>query len=82
MGTLLTAERPGMSQRVRRRLPQSFFGRMFFSWFNPGPASGYMFVIANITTLAILCFDCRHDRRHLCPTGTQRLATCERIACI
>jgi hypothetical protein len=56
MGTLLTAERPGMSQRVRRRLPQSFFGRMFFSWLNPGPASGYMFVIANITSLAILCF--------------------------
>ena len=54
MGTMLTAERPGISQRVRRRLPQSFFGRMFFSWLNPGPASGYMFVIANITSLAIV----------------------------
>jgi hypothetical protein len=56
MGTLLTAERPGISQRVRRRLPQSFTGRMFCSWLNPGPASGYMFVIANITSLAIMCF--------------------------
>ncbi len=56
MGTLLTAERPGISQRVRRRLPQSFTGRMFFSWLNPGPASGYMFVIANITSLAALGF--------------------------
>lgn len=55
MGTLLTAERPGISQRVRRRLPQSFAGRMFFSWFNPGPASGYMFVIANISSMAVLC---------------------------
>ncbi|MCC7085323.1 MAG: hypothetical protein IT427_09985 [Pirellulales bacterium] len=55
MGTMLTAERPTMSQRVRRRLPQSFFGRMFLSWFNPGPASGYMFVIANITAVAVLC---------------------------
>jgi len=54
MGTMLTAERPGISQRIRRRLPQSFFGRMFFTWFNPGPASGYIFVIANITSLAIL----------------------------
>ena len=54
MGTMLTAERPGMSQRVRRRLPQSFLGRMFFSWLNPGPASGYMFVVANITTLALI----------------------------
>jgi hypothetical protein len=56
MGTLLTAERPGISQRVRRRLPQSFFGRMFFSWLNPGPGNGYMFVIANITSMAALCF--------------------------
>jgi hypothetical protein len=56
MGTMLTAERPGMSQRVRRRLPQSFLGRMFFSWLNPGPASGYMFVIANISSLAVVCF--------------------------
>jgi hypothetical protein len=55
MGTLLTAERPGMSQRVRRRLPQSFFGRIFFSWLNPGPASGYMFVIANVSSIAVLC---------------------------
>ncbi len=56
MGTMLTAERPGMSQRVKRRLPQSLFGRMFFSWLNPGPASGYMFVVANATAMAFLCF--------------------------
>jgi hypothetical protein len=55
MGTLLTAERPGLSQRVRRRLPQSFVGRMFFSWFNPGPASGYMFVIANTSLIFAIC---------------------------
>ncbi len=54
MGTLLTAERPGISQRIRRRLPQSFLGKMFFSWFSPGPASGYMFVVANITSLALM----------------------------
>jgi hypothetical protein len=56
MGTMLTAERPGMSQRVKRRLPHSALGRMFFSWLNPGPASGYMFVVANATALALLCF--------------------------
>lgn len=55
MGTMLTAERPTMSQRVRRSLPQSFFGRMFLTWLNPGPASGYMFVIANVTSLIVLC---------------------------
>jgi hypothetical protein len=54
MGALLTAERPGMSQRVKRRLPHSFLGRMFFSWFNPGPASGYMFAVANATAMLLL----------------------------
>ncbi len=56
MGTLLTAEKPFMSQRVKRRLPQSFFGRAFFSWLNPGPASGYMFVAATTISLALMCF--------------------------
>jgi hypothetical protein len=56
MGSMLTAERPGMSQRVKRRLPQSVLGRMFLSWLNPGPASGYMFVVANATAIVLLCF--------------------------
>lgn len=56
MGTMLTAEQPGMSQRVKRRLPHSVLGRMFFSWLNPGPASGYMFVVANATATALACF--------------------------
>jgi hypothetical protein len=56
MGAMLTAEKPGMSQRVKRRLPQSMMGRMFFSWLNPGPASGYMFTVANATAMAIICF--------------------------
>jgi hypothetical protein len=54
MGALLTAERPGMSQRIKRRLPHSFLGRMFFSWFNPGPASGYMFAVANVTAMLLV----------------------------
>jgi hypothetical protein len=56
MGTLLTSERPGMSQRVKRRLPNSVLGRVFLSWMNPGPASGYMFVVANATTIVAICF--------------------------
>jgi hypothetical protein len=55
MGTLLTAERPEMSQRVKRRLPSNTLGRAFFTWLNPGPASGYMFVVANASALAALC---------------------------
>jgi hypothetical protein len=54
MGTLLTAERPELSQRVRRSLPQSFIARMFLSWLNPGPGTGYMFVVANATSVVVL----------------------------
>lgn len=55
MGSLLDGEQTEMSRRVRRRVPQSFLGRMFFTWLNPGPASGYMFAVANLTTLLVIC---------------------------
>jgi hypothetical protein len=55
MGTLLTSERPEMSQRVKRQLPSTKLGRVYLTWLNPGPGSGYMFVIANTTALAIIC---------------------------
>jgi hypothetical protein len=54
MGAFLTSERTGMSQRVKRALPQSFLGRVVLTWLNPGPASGYMFVIANATAIALM----------------------------
>jgi hypothetical protein len=43
-----------MSHRVKRRLPTSFLGRTFLTWLYPGPASGYMFVIANTSAVAVL----------------------------
>jgi hypothetical protein len=55
MGTMLTSERPEMSQRVKRQLPSTKLGRVFCTWLNPGPGSGYMFVIANTTALAAVC---------------------------
>jgi hypothetical protein len=54
MGTLLTSEKAEMSQRVKRRLPSTVLGRGFLTWLNPGPASGYLFVVANATTLALI----------------------------
>jgi hypothetical protein len=55
MGTLLTAEKPQMSERMKRRLPTSTLGRANFTWLNPGPATGYMFVVANATSIAVMC---------------------------
>lgn len=63
MGTLMTGEWPHLSRRVQRSLPNSLSGRAFFSWLNPGPASGYMFAVANsaavvaLASLALLIFD-------------------------
>lgn len=48
MGTLMIGESPDLSLRVRRRLPESFLGRMFFTWFNPGPGTGYVFALGGM----------------------------------
>jgi hypothetical protein len=55
MGTMLTGERPQMSQRVMRRLPRSVLGRVFLTWLQPGPRSGYMFAIANLLSVILIC---------------------------
>jgi hypothetical protein len=36
---------------VQRSLPQSFLGRVFLTWFNPGPGTGYVFTVANLCTV-------------------------------
>jgi hypothetical protein len=54
MGTMLNGEQSQMSSRVMRGLPQSTLGRVFFTWFQPGPSSGYMFAVANLTALVLL----------------------------
>ncbi len=53
MGAMMTSEWPHLSRRVQRSLPQSTLGRTFFSFFNPGPGAGYMFVVANYTALCL-----------------------------
>jgi len=45
MGSVMLGESPELSLRARRRLPQSFLGRVFLTWFNPGPATGYVFAL-------------------------------------
>ncbi len=45
MGSLMIGESPLLSPRVKRNLPQSFLGRIFLTWFNPGPGTGYLFAV-------------------------------------
>ncbi len=48
MGAFMTGESSELSTRVKRQLPQSFLGRVFLTWFNPGPGTGYVFAICNL----------------------------------
>jgi hypothetical protein len=54
MGAFLIGERPILSPRVKRQLPQTYFGRMFLTWFNPGSGTGYAFAMLNLFSLAII----------------------------
>ena len=55
MGAILTSEWPYLSRRVQRSLPQSSTGIAFLTWLNPGPGTGFMFSVANITFVALIC---------------------------
>lgn len=50
VGSMACAESAVMTPRIRRELPGTFFGRLFFSWLTPGPATGLVFATV---TLAI-----------------------------
>lgn len=54
MGSLMTGEWPHLSRRVQRALPTSDAWRPFVSLLNPGPGSGYLFAIANVTMLGLV----------------------------
>lgn len=54
MGAFMTGESPQLSPRVKRQLPQSFLGRVFFTWFNPGPGTGYIFAISNLVGAMVI----------------------------
>ncbi|HUY88775.1 MAG TPA: hypothetical protein VMV10_08585 [Pirellulales bacterium] len=54
MGAFMNGESPELSGRVKRQLPQSFLGRAFLTWFNPGPAAGYVFTVVNMASVLLL----------------------------
>jgi hypothetical protein len=54
MGTLMIGESGQLSLRARRRLPTSFLSRACFTWFNPGPGTGYLFAVLNLFTVWLI----------------------------
>jgi hypothetical protein len=54
MGSLMVGEYPQLSPRVKRELPQTFLGRTFLTWFNPGSGTGYVFAVLNMVALGVM----------------------------
>jgi hypothetical protein len=54
MGMFMTCEGAELSPRVKRELPQSFLGRVFLTWFNPGSGTGYLFAAMNLVGAGLL----------------------------
>lgn len=48
MGFLMCGESTNLSRRVRRSLPRSLPGRLFYSLFMPGAGRGFLFALANV----------------------------------
>jgi len=48
VGAMMASERPGLSKRVQRELPQSFAGRIIQGLYLPGPGRGYLFALSGI----------------------------------
>jgi hypothetical protein len=53
LGAVMTGESPQLSPRAKRSLPQSFLGRSFLTWFNPGSGTGYAFAVSSLLGLAL-----------------------------
>ncbi|NND98402.1 MAG: ABC transporter permease [Pirellulaceae bacterium] len=53
-GSMMVAESPVMTPRIRRELPSSFLARSLLTWLTPGPATGLVFVTAVTILLSVL----------------------------
>ncbi|MDP1563357.1 MAG: hypothetical protein Q8M16_18400 [Pirellulaceae bacterium] len=48
VGAMMVSEQPGLSQRVRRGLPQTLLGRLAWGLYVPGPGRGYLYALSAI----------------------------------
>lgn len=45
VGSMICAEAPTMTARIRRELPGTFLTRLLWTWLTPGPATGLIFTV-------------------------------------
>jgi hypothetical protein len=75
MGIIMNGERPQLSNRAKRRLPQSFLGRAGLTWFNAGSGTGYVFALLNlagVTAMALAAIAIAEPYRNWIPAATSR----------
>ncbi|HZZ27119.1 MAG TPA: hypothetical protein VFE46_03855 [Pirellulales bacterium] len=53
MGSFMSGESSELSPRIKRRLPRTDLGRILFTWFNPGPGTGYLFAVNNVLAMMV-----------------------------
>ncbi len=76
MGALMTGEVAQLSERAQRRLPQSLLGRMLFTWFNPGPGTGFLFALTNVISIVVVAVFATETARFM---GLRAAATDQRV---
>ncbi len=79
-GSMMAAESPVQTPRIRRELPRSFLARCTLTWLTPGPATGLVFAVVNVVVLtAIISITARVLQSG--PAGVSTLvSTAERLA--
>jgi hypothetical protein len=75
MGMFMTGEGAELSPRVKRDLPQSFLGRSFLTWFNPGSGTGYLFAVSSFAAAVVLGIGTMEAVRYWWPSVMQRRFT-------
>lgn len=56
VGSMICAEAPTMTARIRRELPGTFLTRLFWTWLTPGPATGLIFTVVCL----VVCVGAMH----------------------
>ena len=51
--SLIVAESPVMTPRIRRELPSSFLARTTLTWLTPGPDTGLVFCAVSVATIGV-----------------------------
>ncbi|QDV64318.1 ABC transporter permease [Crateriforma conspicua] len=56
-GSMMAAESPAMTPRIRRELPETFAGRAVGTFLTPGPAAGLIFGVVGLVSVLVVSLE-------------------------